>query len=182
MLIERAVEGDANAFGALYDAYHPRVYRFIYLKTGTREDAEDLSHQVFMHAWKHIKGYVHRGHPFSSWLYRIARNAVIDFYRTRKEPLRMEDLDPETIGGPLNVEQATEDAMLFRQIRQALAELPNHYQDVLLLRFVDELSIKETSLALGKSEGAVKLIQHRAIRALQKQVGNHGYISQFETT
>jgi RNA polymerase sigma-70 factor (ECF subfamily) len=173
LLIEQAVKGDSRSFGVLYDNYHHKVYRFIYLKTGTREDAEDLTHQVFLHAWRNIKGYVHRGHPFSSWLYRIARNAVIDFYRTRKDPLRMEELDPEVIGGPLNLESSTDDLMQLGRLMGCLRELPPKYQDVLILRFVDELSLKETAMALGKSEGAVKLLQYRATKALQKKI-EHG--------
>src|ERR1700677_3343750 len=73
-LIQEAVRGDSSAFGLLYDHYQPMIYRFVAVKVGRREEAEDITHQVFMNAWQNIASYRHRGHPFSSWLYRIARN------------------------------------------------------------------------------------------------------------
>jgi len=75
-LIQKAKEGDGNAFGELYDAYQPRIYRFVFLKTGGKQDAEDITHQVFLSAWQNMGKYEFQGFPFSSWLYRIASNAV----------------------------------------------------------------------------------------------------------
>ena len=90
-LIQDAVkEGDSSAFGKLYDHYQPMIYRFVLIKVGRREEAEDITHQVFLQAWQNIRTYRHRGHPFGSWLYRIARNQVIDHYRSRKDDVPLE--------------------------------------------------------------------------------------------
>src|SRR3984885_16080132 len=94
-LIKQAVRGVSSAFGPLYDHYQPMIYRFVLVKVGRREDAEDITHQVFMSAWQNIRGYKHRGHPFSSWLYQIARNQVVDHYRAKKSETSLEKMDPE---------------------------------------------------------------------------------------
>src|SRR5271168_2768290 len=93
-IVEKAVKGDSSAFGQLYDHYQPMIYRFVVVKVGRREEAEDITHQVFLSAWQGIKGYEHRGHPFSSWLYQIARNQVIDFYRSRRSDASIDVVDP----------------------------------------------------------------------------------------
>ena len=80
-LVARAKEGEAEAFGLLYDFYMPRIYRFVLFKVGRREEAEDLTQGVFLKAWEHVEAYESRGYPFSSWLYRIARNTVTDHHR-----------------------------------------------------------------------------------------------------
>ncbi len=169
-LILRAVEGDPAAFGDLYDRYHPQIYRFIYLKIGRREESEDLTHQVFLSAWEHVREYTHRGHPFGSWLYRIARNSVIDHYRSRRDVLPLEEMDGEMFRSEENIEEAAALSMLLADVREALRKLKPDHQDIIILRFVEELSVREAAHALGRSEGAVKLLQHRAMRELQKHL------------
>lgn len=183
-LIARSVKGDGEAFGILYDHYHPRIYRFVYLKVGRREEAEDLAHQVFLHAWERFPSYTDRGYPLGSWLYRIARNAVIDHYRTRREAVPIEDLDPELFTDGSDIESAAEEGLTLSDVRAALTALKPAHQDIIILRFVDELSLKEAAEALGKSEGAAKLLQHRATRELKKRLDakspkpeRHGRIS-----
>ena len=88
-LIRSAVGGDSSAFGSLYDRYQPAIYRFIVVKVGSREEAEDITHHVFLSAWQKVRTYKHRGHPFSSWLYQIARNMVIDHYRSKKNDVSL---------------------------------------------------------------------------------------------
>ncbi|HOB89823.1 MAG TPA: sigma-70 family RNA polymerase sigma factor [Candidatus Colwellbacteria bacterium] len=166
-LIIRAKGGEAEAFGLLYDEYLPKIYRFVLLKTGHREEAEDLTHQVFLQAWRNIRNYDDRGYPFSSWLYRIAKNLVVDYYRRLRPNVSLEDcrvfpadeVDPET---DLDLSRETE------KLARAVGKLRDTEQTVVIMRFVDELSIKETAAAIEKSEGAVKLIQHRAIQKLKK--------------
>lgn len=169
-LIERAVKGEASAFGHLYDHYQPRIYRFVFIKVGQREEAEDLTHQAFLNAWQNIQNYEHRGFPFSSWLYQIARNQVIDYYRTSRSNLSIDDADPENFVGPENTQSAAEQKFELAEIRLALIQLKPDYQDVIVLRFVEELSLKETAEALERSEGAVKLLQHRALQELRKNL------------
>jgi len=166
-IIKNAVKGEASAFGALYDFYHSQIYRFVFIKVGRREEAEDLTHQVFMNAWTNIRSYKHRGFPFSSWLYRIARNQVIDYYRTRKGDVSIEQVDPEYFVAPVSAHFDLGNKMEMDRVMLAIKELKPEYQDVIIMRFVEELSVKEVASAVGKSEGAVKLLQHRAIKELR---------------
>src|SRR5271155_3376369 len=103
-LIKDAVRGDSSAFGLLYDHYQPMIYRFVVVKVGRREEAEDITHQVFMNAWQNVNDYRHRGYPFSSWLYRIARNQVIDHYRSKRETVSLEAADIEEFVTPRSVQ------------------------------------------------------------------------------
>lgn len=170
-LIARAVMGEASAFGLLYDTYQPKIFRFVFVKVGRREDAEDLTHQVFLNAWQHIHEYKHRGFPFSSWLYQIARNLVIDHYRSGKEHLPIDDIDPELFARPDTAAATAEWEFTREQVMAAVQRLKPDYQDVIIMRFVDDLTPREVAKALGKTEGSVKLIQHRAIRELKKNLG-----------
>lgn len=166
--VAQAISGDKDAFGALYDHYHPLMYRFVLLRVGRKEDAEDITHQIFVDAWQNIRGYEMRGLPFASWLYRIARNGVIDHYRTRKDEMSLELVDTNAMVSGHNPEVLTQELFELARVRKAIAKLKPEHQDVVIMRFVEELSIKEAAHALEKSEGAVKLLQHRAIKELKK--------------
>jgi len=171
-IVANAIQGRSSAFGRLYDHYQPKIYRFVLIKVGRREDAEDLTHQVFLSAWQSIKNYRHLGHPFSSWLYKIARNQIIDFYRTSKREQSLEEVSIERIEmvSPPVAQLAAEHALEFGRIQNAIQKLKPYYQDVIIMRFVEELSLKEVAAVLGKSEGAIKLMQHRAVKVLRKLI------------
>lgn len=167
-LIRSAVQGNSSAFGSLYDHYQPMIYRFIAVKVGRREEAEDLTHQVFMSAWQNVKSYEHRGHPFSSWLYQIARNQIVDHYRAKRNETSIDAIDPESFAVMATAEFALPAKLEMETVRRAMQKLKADYQDVIIMRFIEDLSLKETADALKKSEGAVKLMQHRAMRELKK--------------
>ncbi|HEX4104201.1 MAG TPA: sigma-70 family RNA polymerase sigma factor [Candidatus Paceibacterota bacterium] len=170
-IIKQAVGGKSSAFGTLFEHYQPMIYRFVLVKVARREDAEDITHQVFLAAWQNIKGYKYQGHPFSSWLYQIARNQVVDHYRAKKNETSLEKMDPEYFVLPAS---ATFDLSLkldVEKVRKAIGELKSDYQDIIVFRFIEELSLKEIAQMLHKSEGAVKLMQHRAIKELQRIMG-----------
>jgi RNA polymerase sigma-70 factor, ECF subfamily len=169
-LIKDAVRGKSSAFGPLYDRYQPMIYRFVFVKVGRREDAEDITHQVFLSAWQNLKSYQHRGHPFSSWLYQIARNQIVDHYRAKKPDASLEKMDPEYFVAPASAQFDLSVKLEVEKVMAALAELKPDYQDVIILRFVEELPLKEVAAALAKSEGAIKLLQHRAIKELQRHL------------
>lgn len=171
-LIQSAVEGDSSAFGSLYDHYQPAIYRFIAVKVGSREEAEDITHQVFLSAWARVGTYKHRGHPFSSWLYQIARNMVIDHYRSRRQDVSLDKLDPDSSIIPAVAQVDLSIKLQLEKVHVAIRTLKPDYQDVIILRFVEDLPVKEVSAILKKSEGAVKLAQHRAIKELKKQLGD----------
>lgn len=165
-IIKRAIRGEASAFGLLYDEYQPRIYRFIYLKVSHREEAEDLTHQVFLSAWQNITHYEFQGFPFTSWIYQIARNQVIDHYRTKKKNISLESVaDPEVESSS---EKTIDSNLDIEKIKQALSQLNQEQQDIIIMRFVDDLSPKEAAKALNRSYGAVRLLQYRAIKNLKK--------------
>lgn len=170
-IIKQAVGGDSSAFGALYDHYHAMIYRFVMVKVGRREEAEDITHQVFLSAWQNVKTYRHRGHPFSSWLYQIARNQVIDHYRSAKIDVSLENVDPEYFAAPAIAHFDLGTKLEMEKVRLAIEQLKSDHQDVIIMRFVEDMALKETAEILGKSEGAVKLIQHRALKELKKILG-----------
>lgn len=167
-LIQRAIKGGASAFGSLYDYYQPRIYRFVLIKVGRREEAEDLTHEVFLSAWKNIEAYKNLGFPFSSWLYKIARNEIADHYRTKKDETRLENMDPEYFVATASAQIDLGLKMEMEKVRRAIQKLKPEYQDVIIMRFVEDIPIKETAAFLEKSEGAIKLLQHRAIKELRK--------------
>jgi len=166
-VIKQAVRGDSSAFGVLYDHYHPMIYRFVLVKVSRREEAEDITHQVFLSAWQSVGGYKHRGHPFSSWLYQIARNQVIDHYRAKKSEVSIDAVDPESFAVHNIEHENVSTKFQVEAVQKAIRSLKQDYQDVIILRFIEDASLKDTAAAMGKSEGAVKLIQHRALKELK---------------
>lgn len=166
-LIMDAISGESSAFGLLYDEYQPRIYRFIYLKVSHREEAEDLTHQVFLNALEKINNFKigETASSFSGWLYQIARNKVIDHYRTKKITF---DIETIQIADGIANDKILDKNLEFEKIRKAIPRLTPIEQDVIIMRFVEELSPREVSAILNKSEGSVRLIQHRAIKNLKK--------------
>lgn len=168
-LIRSARKGNASAFGALYDHYIAQIYRFIYLRVSGREEAEDLTHEVFLSAWRNIPSYKHKGFPFSSWLYQIARNKVIDHFRTRKTTFPIEEVIERDLDIPalLNTEEDLDIVLDLEKIRLAMQSLTEEQQSIIIMRFVEDMAPKEIAEVLGKSEGSVRLMQHRAINNLK---------------
>lgn len=174
-LITEAKIGSAEAFGKLYDAHAPRIYRFILLKTGHKSDTEDLTHEVFLAAWRTIASYrAETSTPFKSWLYRIAANRVIDYYRTAKKHLSLTDI---LEGGTVPVElvssahhtlqNALHHQFEMQTIMNAMQQLTEDQQTILIMRYVEDLSPSEIAHTLGKTSGSVRLIQHRALKQLK---------------
>jgi RNA polymerase sigma-70 factor (ECF subfamily) len=171
-IIERAKSGEKDAFGALYDHYQPQIYRFVLLKIGDKAEAEDITHQVFLSAYENVGGYRENGNPFGSWLYEIARNRVTDHYRLAKADFPLPDEDSEIFAVPAGLPDAVDEHFNLEKVRGALVTLRPEYQDVIIMRFVEELSLEETAANLEKTVGAVKLLQHRAIHALRNTLAN----------
>lgn len=173
-LVERAVRGDASAYGQLYDLHVDRIYRHVLFRLGRVEEAEDITAQVFLNAWQSIRRYRPMGPPFVAWLLRIADNLVVSHYRKnrhldralpteRSEPLP----DPESL-----VAERLEHQTLY----QALRQLKEEEQRVLLLRFVQDLPSAQVAAILGKSDGAVRVLQHRALAALRKILSHEEHV------
>ena len=167
-LIREAKQGKKESFAKLYNHYLAPIYRFIFMKVNLREEVEDLTHEVFLTAWQNIRRYELRGFPFSSWLYQISRNRIIDYYRLKKNHLRLENADTEFIKISNPIDAELDQGLNLEKIKIAIRDLNPDQQDVLLMRFMEDLSHEEIAAALNKSAGAVRLIQHRAIKELKK--------------
>jgi RNA polymerase sigma-70 factor (ECF subfamily) len=169
-LVNQAKTGDAWAFGRLFDHYQLPVYRFIASRVRRPTDAEDLTQLVFVKALEALPRYESRGIPFGGWLFRLARNAVIDFVRTSHEHADLaESVDRAgTEAGPdeLVVTRQEIDA-----VGAALATLTHDQRDAIALRFFAGLSAREAAEVMGKQEGTVRGLQFRAIAALRRQLG-----------
>jgi RNA polymerase sigma-70 factor, ECF subfamily len=168
-LIKQAVDGDSEAFGVLYVRHMDAIFRYIYYRVGQDVEAEDLTEEVFIRAWEALPTYQIGQFPFTSWLYRIAHNLVIDHHRKRKaEP--MPDLELHHSGSTRSNEDQVMQSLDSEMLVEALTHLDPEEQQVVLLRFVEGLSHREVAEAIGKSEGASRIIQHRALAALQKHL------------
>ena len=164
-LIQRAIKGDAQAFGELYQQNLKPIYRYIFYKVGNPTEAEDLTEQTFLKAWEAIRRYREQGVPFAAWLYRLAHNLVIDYHRTRHEALPLDEiLDAED--GQTGPEEIAAIRLDVQTVQQAIARLTPEQQQVVILRFVQGLSHREVAAIMGKNEGAIRGLQHRALEAL----------------
>ncbi|MDA8219001.1 MAG: sigma-70 family RNA polymerase sigma factor [Dehalococcoidales bacterium] len=165
--MRRAVAGEAEAFACLYDLHLTRVYRYVYYQVGNRADAEDLAQQVFLQAWRAIRSYKPGKSPFIAWLFTVAHNAVVSFRRKAKEvtPLQVE---PRADRGGVDPEEAALAGHSRETVRRAVLSLRPDWQQVILLRFVGQFDHGEIAAALGKSEGNIRVIQHRALAELRR--------------
>lgn len=166
-LIARAIAGDRAAFGDLYEHYLADIYRYVFYRVGDQHEAEDLTEAVFVKAWEALERYRPTEAPFAAWLYRIAHNLVVDRHRTKKseDPLVEQWPDPAPDASPEAQADRREAAS---RVAEALAQLDPAQQEVLTLRFVNDLSHAETARIMGRSEGAVRVLQHRALAALRQ--------------
>jgi RNA polymerase sigma-70 factor, ECF subfamily len=165
-LLRRARQGDAPAFGILYERHRMSIYRYIAYRTQRQDVAEDLTSEVFLNAWKSIARFEERGASVRAWLLRLAHNEVVDFYRTRRSETTLPDdgaLMP-TLGGPEGMlELQFDQATLLRAVRR----LQEEWQQLILLRFVEGLSFEEIGAVLDKQSNACRQMQHRALARLR---------------
>jgi RNA polymerase sigma-70 factor (ECF subfamily) len=166
-IIRRAKERDPVALTQLYEENFDRIYRYIVLKMGDRIEAEDMTQQVFLKAIQSISSYKWQGMPFSSWLYRIAHNQVVDYFRKKSKRITVPLDEGLTMGGD-DPRQVAEKKIEIEELAMATKQLTQAQQEVISLRFSGELSIVEVARVMSKSEGAVKALQHAAIVALRK--------------
>lgn len=165
-LVRRAITGDSEAFAQLYDAYVPRVYRYIYFRVTEDAATEDLTSQVFLKAWESLDRYEMGSSPFAAWLYMIARNLVIDYYRTKKESVPLEDVHILTHNEtPVEEVEARFD---LQAMRDALQFLTDEQQQVLILKFIAGLPNENIAKIMNKREGAVRALQMRALQTMAK--------------
>jgi RNA polymerase sigma-70 factor (ECF subfamily) len=169
-LVQEAQRGDPSAFGQIFDEFHGPIYRFIASRVGRPSDAEDLTQLVFVKALEALPRYQARGVPFGGWLFRLARNAVVDFTRTRHEHADLDAIVDRGDAGP-----GPEDVAVSHQeldaISAALALLTDDQREAIELRFFAGLSAREAADVMGRQEGTIRGLQFRAIAALRRQLG-----------
>ena len=170
-IVDAARTGDERALSELYLLYFPRVYRYILARTGNQYDAEDLAEEVFMKVLEAIDRFQWREAPFSAWLFRIAHNAVISKRRketSRGKSIQLTDIYATDADGP---EILVESRLAVREVMAAAQKLPDAQRQVIALRFGAGLTVAETARAMGKGDGNVKVIQHKAIAKLREMMG-----------
>ena len=167
-LVKRAQHREQEAFAQLYEAYFDKIYRYIFFKIGSEMEAEDMTQQVFLKALESISSFKWQGKPFSTWLYRIAHNQIVDYFRrkTKRAVVPLEEApailstdDPQAIA---------EQSLDIERVVSATTCLTDMQKECISLRFASGLSIAEVAQIMGKSEGAIKALQHSAIIALRK--------------
>ena len=171
-LVSMATAGDSDAFGALYAKYIDQIYNYIYYRTSNGKDAEDLCSRVFIRALNHIERYEDRGYPFSAWLYRIAHNLVINWYRDQEkaEVISLsEQYPPPRMAGSIEdrIEREDEKDALLRVI----SNLPEDRKELLILKHVEGLTNSEIGQIMDRTEGAVKALYHRTLESLRDDYG-----------
>ena len=170
-LLSSAKEGDAEAFGVLYERYADRVFHYLFAHVDNRLDAEDITEDVFLRVWRSLPNYREQGVPFLAFLFHVARNALIDHYRRSGpvkyqvsiEDVHLRDHNP----GP---GESVISGLEREELRASLEQLTDDYRTVLVLRFLSGLSPEETAQVMGRSHGAVRVLQHRALASLRSML------------
>ena len=177
LILKRALNGEKEAFAEIYDFYVIRIFRFVYLKTSSKETAEDLTADTFLRCWKYIKEKSESGkkeivknNKIGSFLYRIARNLIIDHYRKKKHmTVEISEEEKEAIvDHKQDILTQIDRKQEIEELRKSLGHLNDDYQEILILRYVEDLSMAEIAEITEKKEGAIRVQLHRAVKALEK--------------
>ena len=172
LLYKVRIKRDPEAYGLLYDLYVKKIYRFVYFKISSREEAEDLTSEVFLKAWNYlVENSEQEIRSFASFIYRIARNLVVDFYRERARRSSESPLEAviETV---VAVSEGDEQRLAIGgeidEIMKVLKKMKSEYQEAVLLHYIEELSAGEVARILGKSQISVRVTLHRALKKLKE--------------
>ncbi len=166
-LVAKAKSADKAAIGKLYDMFVDRVYRFVFARVGSKEDAEDVTEQVFVKVVANIGGYEERGFPFEAWLFRIVRNQITDYYRQKRNNHVPLDVAIHVVDPSPRPEEWVVSRLQYEEVLAALPRLPNSYQEIILLKFVHEMENGEISKILEKPVDQVRVLQSRALAKLK---------------
>lgn len=162
---------DKGAFGELYERYMPKMYSYIFYRTSNQHDAEDLTARVFFRAMSHIGNYVDKGLPFQAWLYRIAHNLVANWHRDqgRRKIIALDDYVSHSLKSE-SPDRLAEELDEREQLMAAIQRLPEDRQQLLLLKFIDQLSNAEIGQIMSRTEGAIKSLYHRTLLSLRDEL------------
>ncbi len=164
-LVARAQRGDVDAFAVLYQRYYEVIYRYVRSRLSDAEPAEDLTAAVFLRAFESLEGYRERGWPFTAFLYRLAKNMLIDHFRRQRPEMPLEEADGI---GTDEVEKGLDEEQRRHALRRALEALPQDYQEVIRLRLLLGLPTATAAAWLGRSEGATRVLLSRALERLRR--------------
>lgn len=169
-LVAAALSGDEDAFGALYDKYVNDIFRFVSFRVRSKDEAEDLTADIFLKAWQYLSSGKRDIENFKALLYRISRNIVIDHYRKSGRELFSIDESQwdtlvDTAPGIAETAEFTDD---IRLVREAIEKLSEDHREIILMRYSDDLAIDEMAEATGKTKGAIRVALHRAVKALKE--------------
>ena len=167
-LMRRAQRRDPEAFAQLYEAYFDKIYRYIVIRIGNEMEAEDMTQQVFLKALQSISSFRWRGIPLSAWLFRVAHNQVVDYLRKKTKRVTVPIDKLPVIASGDNPQLIAEQRQDIEQLASAIKQLTGAQREVISLRFAGGLSVAEVSKVMGRSQGAVKALQHSGIIALRK--------------
>lgn len=171
-LVRRAAAGAKDAFKELYEIYVDRLYRFILFRTNDPQLAEDLLSSVFLKAWENLGRFKTQQAPFGAWLFRIARNAIIDHYRVQKQHGPLSEAEHSIADPSEDVQAQVEQRAEIETILAAMARLTEEQREVLVLKLIEGLTTREIALAMNKSEGAVRALQMRGLQSLSEILGS----------
>jgi RNA polymerase sigma-70 factor, ECF subfamily len=167
-VIKKCQNGDLACFGFLYDLYIDKIYKFVYYKTHQKENAEDITSRIFMKALENISSFDVEKGTFQSWIYQIARNCVIDFYRAAKNDANIDDVWDLNDGSCL--EKETDIKLKLQKVEKYLQKMKSEHRDIIIMRIWQGLSYKEIAEIMGKSEAASKMMYSRAINSLRQEL------------
>ena len=164
------INDQQKIFGEIYDKYIDRIYRFIFLKVNSQEKAQDLCSETFLRGWKVFKNSEKEIKSPQAFLYKIARNLVIDYYREKGRTQTISTDDIPIIDPNVDIEKKSLIDSDLDRVKVLLTDLKNDYQEVIIWHYIEDLSIKEIAEILNKSEGAVRVTLHRALNAIRKKI------------
>jgi len=167
-IVRECQKGNLGKFSSLYDLYFKKIYNFIYFKTFHKETAEDLTSQTFFKSLENINKFDESKGTFSSWIYRIARNNVIDFYRQKKEDSGLDDA--YGVWDSDDIEGKTEQKLQLAEVKKYLDKLAKNQKEIIIMRLWDQLSYEEISKITGNTEAACKMAFSRAIKKLREEM------------
>ena len=171
-LVKQAQDGGASAFSALYEHYYDSIFRYVSFRTGNTADAEDITAEVFVRMIESIHRFKWKGYPFSSWLFRIAHNLVVDFYRKkgRRRTVSLENAPPIIDAAAFDPDARMDIELTMYEVSKAMDCLTELQREAITLRFAAGLSVAETAKAMGKKDNAVKALQHAGLKKLRREL------------
>jgi len=174
ILLLKLKSRDTESFGQVYDLFVEKIFRFVYLKVSSREDAEDITSEVFLRAWQYL-GEQKKIDNLNAFLYQIARNLVVDFYRKRvQQPLPMINEEQLEAVPDLdnNIFKKIDDELNHNNLTKVLSQLKDEYKEIIILRFIEEYSVEETAKIIGKTKSNVRVLSHRALQKVEQIINS----------